>query len=185
MSVVFDDLTVRQIDLASGEETVEGSYELPPGAFARSSKESTRLDEFNFIPLSHPLISCVISDGNLMIYNLAERSRVNLLGTITSFGSREGISRMEISADQRYLGITYGWSGQWSGFWPHDYGGVEMYQVADIKTGAITRRVSSAGILAKRSLQSRAASIEATGEIKACLGDDGDDIVYVEPFEKK
>ena len=181
MSVVFDDLTVRQIDLASGEETVEGSYELPPSAFARSSKESTRLDEFNFIPLSHPLISCVIADGNLMIHNVAELRRVNLLGTITGFGSREGISRMEMSADQQYLGISY----EWSGFWPTGSGVVVMYEVADVKAGVITRRVGSAGMLARRGENAGAVTIETTGRFRACLGDDGDDIVYVEPFQRK
>ncbi|WP_397569245.1 hypothetical protein [Schlesneria sp. T3-172] len=184
MWVLFKDQSLRRIDLETGDESIHGNFLLPTGALARSTEPWSTLGVFNFTVDSRSGTLGFIAADQFRTYQITSKPPHRLIGEVQRQNLSGVLCRIESSADGRYLGIGYDDLDDVPNRWISDRGRVAMYEVIDLQTRMITRRIGDKEILKEFLKPDGVKTLEIDSEFQACLGDDGDDIVYVEQLTR-
>jgi hypothetical protein len=182
LNVVFGDLSIRRVNLKTGQENTDGRLSLPVGATAEPPIASNFFELTNFAVDSRSGVLAFEQNSSLQLRNITptaghhDRREIHQIGALALF------TRLSLSADKRTVGIGYGYVKY--EFGPVDHGRISMYEAADVKTGLIKRRLLTTGSSIEKSPSDGAVLTLTSGEISACLSPDGSDIIYAEPLKQ-
>jgi len=171
--VVSEDSHVRSFNLEDGKESRERIGRLPMGATIKLDEDEILIA--NFTPVgSRGLLGVDDGDGLWIGSMFDDKFR-----KVSIASSRKEVTarKVEQSIDGRYLGISYGF---FSGGSVSVAGRTRSYEVADMATGQIVRRVigSKEDATASTSIQ----TLVVKGSMQACLGIKDSEMVYVVPL---
>jgi hypothetical protein len=176
----------QQVELATGMHVGE-SRALPAGASMPFQNDQDGMLGTNFV-VDAPtgMFGIIRPDGLFIIKTRAAGDRVNK-DVIRSQRGFEGLCRIQLSPDLRYVGLGFG--SRYSG--TDDCGRLTRFELADLRSGRVIRRLVRASDLNSVEAETGRTSTDSAGvpttqiatHACACLTADGSDIAYVLPLQ--
>jgi hypothetical protein len=184
--VVCSDGRVRVYDVAGGGEQSSDSVELPRIADVNVPSAAVTFPRINFALEPRNGMVGAITGGSLSLIRLGSVDSSSV--TITGIGERDNACRLEASSNGNFMGIGYGYKAPELG--TNDNGDINRYEVADMMSGRIIRRLVRRRFDAnERGPETEVRplpelTVETENPFCACLGVNGQ-IIYAEPLKSR